>query len=63
MPKIHFLTQMLSSHSFHCVYRLAGFLRAVMIYIYSSLASLILKKSYNTCNVILFPKRVKNVVV
>ena len=31
MPEIHFLPQMLSSHSFHCVYRPTGFLRAAMI--------------------------------
>lgn len=63
MPKINFLTQILSSRSFHCVYRLAGFLRAAKIQIYSSRASLILKKSCNTCNVILFPKGVKNAAV
>lgn len=63
MPKINFLTQMLSSRSVHCVYRLMGFLRAAMILIYSSLANLILKKSYNTCNIIQFLKRLKTVVV
>lgn len=31
MPEIHFLPRMLSSHSFLCVYRPTGFLRAAMI--------------------------------